>query len=385
MLNSEKEIRQKGIIMKKHLSIIAVLLIIFMSFTFSGCGGNNETTGNTGGNTDNTESTEDTGTSTQSEGDACEFDFPGTGFGFDLPEGMEISKGYLFANDMGELDYNCGVMMAWPVYYDVTEDELNAMPDGTDDLPDPGFSFYIACVEGVSTREEAIEKLLTEVAKFNGDELTEDEKNMYRAMEMINQQDGYIWLVLKEGEKTQGIREECQEEYEAFFDATDQIVASLKFYPPKTWRGSQEGSAISFETTDLEGNPVKSESLFAQNKVTMINIWATSCGPCIGELPELEKLNREFNEKGGAVIGLLDDVPLDNNKYLDEAQSIVKDAGVTFLNIRAWDGYGDVLSKVGTPTSYFVDSQGKIIGEPILGADINKYREKMDEYLAQAE
>ena len=79
--------------MKKHLSIIAVLLIIFMSFTFSGCGGNNETTGNTGGNTDNTESTEDTGTSTQSEGDVCEFDFPGTGFGFDLPEGMEISKG----------------------------------------------------------------------------------------------------------------------------------------------------------------------------------------------------------------------------------------------------------------------------------------------------
>lgn len=113
---------------------------------------------------------------------------------------MEISKGYLFANDMGELDYNCGVMMAWPVYYDVIEDEINnVMPDETDDLPDPGFSFYIACVEGVSTREEAIEKLLVEVAKFNGDELTEDEKNMYREMEMINQQDGYISIRLKTG------------------------------------------------------------------------------------------------------------------------------------------------------------------------------------------
>jgi len=143
-------------------------------------------------------------------------------------------------------------------------------------------------------------------------------------------------------------------------------------------------TAISFETIDLDGNPVRSETLFAQNKVTMINIWATTCGPCINELPELEEMNKEFRQKGGAIVGLLDDVWVSNMKYLDEAKEIVEDTGVTFTNLCAWDGYDTVLSAVGTPTTYFVDSQGRIIGEPILGANPAKYREKMEEYLAQA-
>ena len=57
---------------------------------------------------------------------------------------------------------------------------------------------------------------------------------------------------------------------------------------------------------------------------------------------------------------------------------------MTYVNLRAWDGYEDVLSSVGTPTTYFVDSQGKLIGEPILGARTNEYKEKMEEYLSQA-
>ena len=71
-------------------------------------------------------------------------------------------------------------------------------------------------------------------------------------------------------------------------------------------------------------------------------------------------------------------------KYLDEAKEIVNDTGVTFTNLCAWDGYNDVLSAVGTPTTYFVDSNGKILGDPILGASPDKYRERMEEYLAQA-
>ena len=116
----------------------------------------------------------------------------------------------------------------------------------------------------------------------------------------------------------------------------------------------------------------------------MVNIWATSCGPCINELPELEEMNREFREKGGAVVGLLDDVWVDNMKYLDEAQAIIKDTGVTYTNLCAWDGYDDVLEAVGTPTTYFVDSSGKLIGEPILGAHTDKYRERMEKYLESA-
>ena len=100
-------------------------------------------------------------------------------------------------------------------------------------------------------------------------------------------------------------------------------------------KGTEEGADLSFDTIDVNGNPVNSRTLFAQNKVTMVNIWATSCGPCINELAELEEMNREFREKGGAVVGLLDDVWVSNTKYLDEALAIIKDTGVTYTNLCA--------------------------------------------------
>jgi len=117
----------------------------------------------------------------------------------------------------------------------------------------------------------------------------------------------------------------------------------------------------------------------------MINIWGTTCGPCIQEMPELEKLDKEFQKKGGAIVGVMRDVPADNNLYLQEAQAIVKDTGVTFPNRKAGDELEDDLEIVGAPTTYFVDSQGKIIGEPVLGANLEMYKKIMEEYLSQTE
>ena len=99
---------------------------------------------------------------------------------------------------------------------------------------------------------------------------------------------------------------------------------------------------------------------------------------------EIGKQIGEFREKGGAVVGLLDDVWVSNTKYLDEALAIIQDTGVTYTNLCAWDGYDEVLEAVGTPTTYFVDSNGKLIGEPILGAHTDKYRERMEKYLESA-
>ena len=163
------------------------------------------------------------------------------------------------------------------------------------------------------------------------------------------------------------------------------MIKNMKVYTPQTWHGSEDGSTVSFDTVDLNGNPISSEALFAQNKVTMINIWATTCGPCIEEMPELEEMNKEFQQKGGAIVGIVDDVWVNNTKYIDEAKSIVEDTGATYTNLCAWEGYEELLPSVGTPTSYFVDSKGQIIGDPILGAAPAKYIEKMEEYLSQAE
>ncbi len=362
--------------MRKHSIIIVSLMTICMIFAFAGCGSSDTGESSDSGNA---------GSSEQPEGSGSYFDCPGTGYGFDLPEGVEISKGYLYPHDMGDVDYDSGVMMGWPVYVDVSEEEYMTMSDEEFQNINAGFTFHIVCVKDVKNESEAIEKFVSVMKRIEGDQYGEAEDELYRSVKQIHEQDGYIWLADTPTEKSEGLRGECQEEYNAFFDATDEIISNMKFYTPQTWTGGEEGADVTFETTDLDGNPVKSDQLFAQNKVTMINIWATTCGPCIEEMPELEKMNKEFQKKGGAIVGLVVDVPVDNNAYLKEAQAIVKDTGVTYINLRAWDGYEDVLSSVGTPTTYFVDSQGKLIGEPILGANLNKYKKKMEEYLSQAE
>lgn len=144
-----------------------------------------------------------------------------------------------------------------------------------------------------------------------------------------------------------------------------------------------EGSSVSFQTTDLDGNAVDSKDIFAENKITMINIWGTYCGPCVEEMPELEKINQEYADKGAAIIGLVVDVTETDDSFLQEAKDIVKDTGVTYLNIKAWDGYKDQLSAPATPTTYFVDSEGKIVGKSVIGTNLDKYRERLDELLAQ--
>ena len=365
--------------MKKQSILIAVLLSMCMIFAFAGCGSSGS------GGSDTSEEAASAEQSESAGGTGCTYDFPGTGFGFELPDGVELTKGHIRVKDMGEIGYNSGVMMGWPVYADMTEEEVNALKDEDYDKLNTGFTFHIVCVKDVSNADEAMDKLVEVMKDLEGKDFTKEEEDMYRGLEELHQENGYIWLVDKPKEKSEGIRKECQAEYDAFYDATDEILSNLKYAVPDVWEGGEEGTELTFETTDLDGNVINSKDLFAKNKVTMINIWATTCGPCIEEMPKLEKMNKEFNEKGGAIVGLVDDVTVDNTLYLEEAQEIVEQTGVTYTNLRAWDNYYDVLSSVGTPTTYFVDSEGKLIGEPILGARPNQYKKQMEEYLSQAE
>ena len=352
--------------MRETVIVRILVPALCMGLALAGCGSKNSD-GQSGG----------------SKGSECAYTCTGTGFAFDLPESIKITNGYLFIKDMGDVDYDSGVMMGWPVYYDVTEEEYNKLTEETVKQAHVGFSFQIVCVKDVNSEEEAKAKIMATAEKTNG-ELTDDHREQIASYKTIHQEDGYIWLkgmVDRAGD----IREECKEEYNRLYDGSDEIISGMKYFHPEVWKGGEEGAVVSFETIDIDGNPISSEALFAKNKVTMINIWATTCGPCIEEMPELEEMNKEFQAKGGAVVGLVDDVWVSNTKYMDEAKSIIKDTGVTYTNLCAWDGYDELLSSVGTPTTYFVDSKGKLIGDPILGASPEKYREKMEEYLSKAE
>ena len=130
-----------------------------------------------------------------------------------------------------------------------------------------------------------------------------------------------------------------------------------------------------FEGKDLDGNTVKSDELFSGNAVTVVNFWFTTCNPCVGELAELDALNKELAEKGGALIGV-NTFTLDGNETaISEAKDVLAKKGATYQNVY-FDSDGEAgkftTNIFAYPTTYVVDRNGNIVGDPIVGAITEK-------------
>ena len=130
-----------------------------------------------------------------------------------------------------------------------------------------------------------------------------------------------------------------------------------------------------FEGKDLDGNAVKSDELFSGNAVTVVNFWFTTCNPCVGELAELDALNKELAEKGGSLIGV-NTFTLDGDETaISEAKDVLAKKGATYQNVY-FDSDGEagkfVENVFAYPTTYVVDRNGNIVGEPIVGAVTGK-------------
>ncbi len=130
-----------------------------------------------------------------------------------------------------------------------------------------------------------------------------------------------------------------------------------------------------FEGKDLDGNTVNSDDLFSANAVTVVNFWFTACKPCVGELGDLDALNRELAEKGGALIGINTTTLNGDEASIAEAKEVLAKKGASYQNV-----YFDASGAAGTfiqnifayPTTYVVDRNGNIVGDPIMGAITEK-------------
>ena len=130
-----------------------------------------------------------------------------------------------------------------------------------------------------------------------------------------------------------------------------------------------------FEGKDLDGNTVNSDDLFSANAVTVVNFWFTACKPCVGELGDLDALNRELAEKGGALIGINTTTLNGDEASIAEAKEVLAKKGASYQNV-----YFDASGAAGAfiqnifayPTTYVVDRSGNIVGDPIMGAITEK-------------
>lgn len=143
-------------------------------------------------------------------------------------------------------------------------------------------------------------------------------------------------------------------------------------------------SITEFKSLDFDGNEV-TQDVFKNAEVTMINFWGTYCPPCIKEMPDLAKLEGEYDGKL-QLIGVPIDVDFSkaDSKEYKKALEIMADAGVEYKNI-SLDGslmeYAKTMQYV--PTSIFVDPDGNVVGEPVVGGDFDKYRETIESNISK--
>ena len=145
--------------------------------------------------------------------------------------------------------------------------------------------------------------------------------------------------------------------------------------PTTPGNGDKMQKVPAFEGKDLNGNTVKSDDLFSKNAATVVNFWFTTCNPCVGELAELDALNKELAEKGGALIGV-NTFTLDGDEAaISEAKDVLAKKGATYQNVY-FDSDGEAgkftANIFAYPTTYVVDRNGNIVGDPIVGAITEK-------------
>ena len=162
-------------------------------------------------------------------------------------------------------------------------------------------------------------------------------------------------------------------------DIEDKLTALEEQHPEILDPATEQNGGIqkfpAFTGKDLDGNTVKSDELFSGNAVTVVNFWFTTCNPCVGELSELDALNKELAEKGGALIGINSFTLDGDEKAIAEAKEVLAKKGATYQNIYFGSG-GDagkfVENVFAYPTTYVVDRNGNIVGDPIVGAITEK-------------
>lgn len=187
-------------------------------------------------------------------------------------------------------------------------------------------------------------------------------------------------LLKTSAEKISEIENKLTELEQKYPEIVEQSMDSETSIPGDSAQaGSSEDSSVqkfpAFEGKDLDGNPVKSDELFSGNAVTVVNFWFTTCSPCVGELGDLDALNKELADKGGALIGV-NAFTLDGDETaIADAKDVLAKKGATYQNV-----YFDSSSAAGAftsnifafPTTYVVDRNGNIVGEPIVGAITEK-------------
>ena len=314
------------------------------------------------------------------EEDTVDLPFEDCGFTMHVPASFNESVGLIIPSPYGELDYVSKIYCTEYYYVSMTPEEYNDYSARIDDLTEDEIAFV----------RDSIKVLFSVISVGNGGDFSAvvkfftdygSEVDAAYATELAKA-DNFTFYRYDEPEPPfpDSTDPFYLEEYAKLRDTVDQGLANADYYAPVSPYAGLDGKVLSFETTDIDGNPVKSEELFGQHQYTMLNIWASWCGPCIRELPELQEINGRIAADDCAVVGLLYDSA--NPGAVETARGIIEENGVSYTVILAPENIDDLLEIDLFPTTVFVDRSGTIAGSPVIGAKVSAYEPALQSLLA---
>jgi thiol-disulfide isomerase/thioredoxin len=211
-----------------------------------------------------------------------------------------------------------------------------------------------------------------------------EDVSYYAPARFLTKNDGYVYLYSIPDLDDGDLSGEEIADYHACRDYMETVVKSLSYMPIEFENNETvfDSFVPDFSAADLNGNKV-SAGIFAEHDLTVVNIWGTFCGPCIAEMPELGEWARNMDRKV-ALIGIVGDIMNESDEEtIALAQDILKNAEADFVNLIPNDTLSAFLEGViAFPTTIFVDSTGAIVGEPIVGADVDAYKESVEVYFS---
>lgn len=305
-------------------------------------------------------------------------DFEGVGVTLDVPQAFQETKGVLDAGDGNELGYNTGwyymemdyVAMSMDEYIDLMNKDEWTEEDQDNYRASMGNLFMMFSVAPTTSLEKMADYLETMGMTLNMDDVTE-----------IGEADGYTFYLFQDlDDDISAFRPEFAEEFTSLRAMVPEIAAGATLYAPAKPYADVIGKTLTFTTTDVEGNPVTSEELFGQHEITMLNLWTSQCHFCIEELPDLEEINGRLAEKDCAIVGLLLDG--DDPEALELGKEILAENGVTYTVLVPPENVDDLFDVNAFPTSFFVNRDGVVVGEPVEGKMVDVYEPAIDSLLA---
>ena len=276
---------------------------------------------------DKTAAAEDNGNSADSQNTdnpklQAEWDCPNTGFTFSVPESFKDLIGDVAATDRGEIQIGSGVVEGYIAYLGRTNAEMaefektigEISDDGMTDEQKDAYDAFISQIPTIAICRIAIFRVIGLSGGKDKNYLNEYYTQPIKVCEELGTAGDYTfyYVVLDFTEEywnwfRSTYPEDRFNEFKQLWEeagTTDNFRSRITVKAPEMHYTAPNEGAISFETVDLEGNPVTSKELFADHKITMINIWATWCTHCVRELPELEKMSKEWAEQDCQIIGI---------------------------------------------------------------------------------